>query len=263
MLFRLVYGPELEAIFKYIQKQNQQQVFPDKEEIYSAFVPSLSKDQPLVSQNLEDALSFLSSAHLIVFENGWKIISQELSSVIPFQLHVLMQLSRISHGQLDKIHILDPVYWMMISELFVIPDKTFINNLHQEANRLNFIRSNGGITKEKVQSWKRVMEYLGVGVRVQNGFLCTYSPRLISQILTLWNKDSGTLQEFIDDHFSRFLPISTHSGEIAKSASTPLLWLQQQGQLELFPLQDSPTRFYFSDKKIRGIKLNRVLLCTN
>jgi len=263
MLFRTVYGPELAAIFNYIQKQNRQQVFPTKEMLFDSFIPRLSPDQFLTSQNVEDALSFLSSAQVVEYEQGWRLTPMALSTSVPFRLLVLMQIQRISIGQIPEHHPLDPVCGQILSELFVSPDKTYIENLHQEVNRLNIVRNNGGLSKEKIQAWKRVMQFFGVGVRVQNGFLCSYTPHLIQQIVSIWEKEQGTLQEFIEEHFSRFLPCTNRNGEIAKCAANTLLWLHKHGQISLLPLQDSPTRFYFYEKKIRGVKHIRSAACIN
>lgn len=263
MLFRTVYGPELAAIFNYIQKQNEQQVYPTKEMLFDCFIPRLSPDQFQTSQNVEDALSFLSSAQVIEYELGWRVTPIASSTPIPFRLLVLMQIQRISTGQIPEQHPLDPIYGQILSELFVSPDKTYIDNLHLEVNRLSIVRTNGGLSKEKLQAWKRVMQFFGIGVRVQNGFLCSYTPLIINQIVSMWEKEQGTLQEFIENHFSRFLPCTNRNGEIAKCAANTLLWLHEQGQINLLPLQDSPTRFYFYEKKIRGLQHIRSAVCTS
>lgn len=61
MLFRTVYGPELEAIYQFIVEAD---IRPSRQTIYAAFIPQHPEAEPVSTQNVDDALSFLESARL-------------------------------------------------------------------------------------------------------------------------------------------------------------------------------------------------------
>src|SRR5690349_2569800 len=176
MLFRTVYGLELEAIYQLIWNSNQLKIFPSKEEIYRQVLPVIDSQGRQTTQPVEDALSFLRSAGMITE-------SDEVQACFDlrqksFQLQLLEQLIRVWKGSIPPVHPLDPLFIQLLDELYIAPDNLFIVNVHREANQLKAVRDAGGISKEKIQAWKRVLEFLGIGLRVQAGFLCAYSPAI-------------------------------------------------------------------------------------
>lgn len=66
MLFRTVYGPELEAIYQFIASSTTPL---SRRAIHTAFIPP-SETAKVSTQNVDDALSFLESAQLIEEEKG-------------------------------------------------------------------------------------------------------------------------------------------------------------------------------------------------
>ena len=251
MLFRTVYGPELEAIYQFIATSNVQGSNPHRPDVYAAFIPRHPDGEFPSTQNVDDALAFLKSARLVADDDGFH--ARMVESNAAFAVKLLRAVRRIETGMEKPDHPIDPLYILLLTELFIKPDRLFVRNVHAEANQLRQVREVGGLTKEKVQAWKRVMEFLGVGRRFSGGFLCAYMPGLVLAILEQWTEERGTLQSFFIDHFDQVLPYAQSNGELARAVAAPMAYLAERGQIELFPLQDSPTRPYFGPHRYRGI----------
>lgn len=251
MLFRTIYGPELEAIYRYVVDRNAQGVRPQRADIHAAFVPRRPDGNVPSTQNVDDALAFLRSAHLIEQANGYQTVGT--MGEPPFTVRVLQALRRIERKEVPPDHPVDPLYTLLLTGLFIKPDRLFVQDVHAEANQLPAVEAVSGLSREKIGAWKRVMEFLGVGRRVAGGFLCAYSPVLVASILAQWGCGEGTLQSFLQDCFDRVLPYARADGDLSQAVSAPLSYLADQGRIELFPLQDSPTRSYFDHRRYKGI----------
>jgi hypothetical protein len=244
MLFRTVYGPELKAIYQFIAASNAKKIRPGRQDIYAVYIPRQSDGKLPSTQNVDDALAFLKSARMIGDDDGF--FARQPASNGTFAVRVLQAMRRIESGAEAPDHAIDPLYTLLLTELFIKPDRLFIKDIHSEANQLRQVREAGGLSKEKTQAWKRVMEFLGVGRRAFGGFLGAYMPKLILAIVDQWAEARGTLQSFFVDHFDHVLPYAQANGEPARSVAASLSYLVERGQIELFPLQDSPTRPYFA-----------------
>jgi hypothetical protein len=254
LLFRPVYGPELEAIFTFVSVSNQRQFFPIREEIYQAFVPQKNDHAFHVTQNTDDAISFLKAAGLLSEDNGIFSAHPPVSPSPSFPVVLLSALRKVELNKKSSVNPLDPIYLSLLTELFIKPNVVFLPNIHTSANQIKEVKEAGGLGREKLQSWMRVMEFMGVGFRVRGQFICMYHPDLILDILKQWPLESGTLQSFIQDFFNLYLPNTTADGDIAKSLSIPLEKLRQEGAISLFQMQDSPSKPYFGEMRYRGIK---------
>jgi hypothetical protein len=249
MLFRTVYGPELEAIYRFIVREDGP---CSRQAIRTAFTPKYTEIKTVSYQNVDDALSFLESALLIEASEG----DYKALDPIPntsFRVKLLFQLRNLELGLIKSIHPLDPLYMLILTELFIHPDLLFITDIHREANQLRQVADAGGLSREKLQAWKRVMEFLGVGQRVLSGFRCAYSPSLFIEILNQWPKGKGTLQLFFEEFFDCILPFQRKNGDLAQATQVSLAYLNDQGLITLTPLQDSPTKPYFGERKLRYI----------
>jgi hypothetical protein len=249
MLFRTVYGPELEAIYCFIAASNTRDIKPQRQDMYAALVPRRPDGSFPSTQNVHDALTFLKSARLIEDGDGFHVCKQDCG---PFVVKLLQALRRIETGAEQPDHPVDPLYTLLLTELFIKPDRLFVKDVHAEANRLRQVQEAGGLSKEKTQSWKRVMEFLGVGRRAFGGFLCAYMPELVLAVVDEWGEEQGSLQSFFD-YFGSVLPYAQSDGELVRSLAASMLYLAEQGWIELFPLQDSPTRPYFGAARYKGI----------
>lgn len=250
MLFRTVYGPELEAIYEFIAQVNRDGKNPSRQDIHEALVPSQPDGDFCHTQNVDDALAFLRSARMIQGEGAYLVTADGDG---PFKIKLLRAIRRLELGQEAPEHLLDRLYMLILTELFISPNQLFMRDMHGAANRLRAISELGGISREKAQAWKRVMEYLGLGRRAFGGFLCVYSPRLIEEIVEQWPGERGTLQGFFEGYFDHILPYRRQDGDLADAVRLPLEHLARQGRLDFFSLQDSPSRPYFGEHRWKGI----------
>jgi len=250
MLFRPVCGPELEAIWAYVVECNRAGNAPGLSEIREAFIPRSVDGSAPSPQNVEDAVSFLRACALITQEHGYQAQEEDRA---PFALRALRQLRRIEQSQDDTESPLNPLYLALLTELFVKPDLLFIADVHAAANELEAVKAAGGLSKEKTRAWQRVMEFFGLGRRIGSGFQCIFSPALLEAVLLTWDRESDTLQSFLENTVNAVLPYARADGDLARAFSLPLAYLEEQGKITLFPMQDSPTRGYFGARQIKGI----------
>jgi hypothetical protein len=225
-----------------------------REQIYSAFLPQQSVVQRGQAKNLEDAIGFLKAAHLIEEDVVFSSRIQEAGIPLPFAALLLRQFRKLENAP-HQVPILDLLYVQILARLFISPSRMWIDDLHAAVNQLDLAQQVGGVSQEKVGAWKRVMEFLGVGYRVANGFYCLYRPELVESVARQWADREGPLQAFLERHMQNWLPCLSDSGEISLSALYPLGWLAETGSLSLFSKQDSPFRPYGGDRRLRGIKL--------
>lgn len=250
MLFRTVYGPELEAIYRFIAEANDS---PSRPTIYATFLLQRSNDRPVSTQNVDDALSFLESVGLVrdAKRGGYHALGPFTDE--PFRVKVLRQLRALELGLVEPVHPIDPLYGLLLTELFIRPNQLFVTDVHSEANKLRRVADVGGLSREKVQVWKRVMEFLGAGRRMLSGFMGVYSPSLVLEVLAQWPQTEGTLQSFLEEHFNRVLPFQTENGDLAHAVEQPLTYLESRGVISLTSLQDSPSKPYFGERRVKHI----------
>lgn len=250
MLFRTVYGTELAAIYTFIQQHTYEHGSISSSMIYDSFVASAyeSLDE---HHHIDDALSFLTSALLIQVE-GNRVKS--LGNVTNFRLNLLENLRHLETGKVEPLHLLDPYYMYLLDEIFIKTGRQYVQDLHVEVNRLEPIQAVGGVSREKIHAWKRVMTSLGLGYRVFNGFLCVYSPDLLHSIIDIWVDESDTLQGFFDKHVEKYIPTLTRNGDLTPSLQSTLQHLSSEQVIDLYPLQDSPSRAFFDSRQYKGIR---------
>jgi hypothetical protein len=248
MLFRTVYGPELGAIYSYCEQKIGESSPATREEIRGLF---LVEGESISSQSIDDAITFLISANLVDVQDSSLIPLQIDTRPFPLKLLAACRAIEVNKDASD----INSLFSGLISELFIQPDHIFIADVHTAVNNLEVVSELGGISKEKVQTWKRVMEFLGVGYRAFGGFICAYSPSLVKSVISLWDKEQGTLQEFFEFHFNSYLPFQNREGLLAQSVATSLQFVAKQGEISLYPLQDSPSKAYIGN--LRGLKRSR------
>lgn len=248
MLFRTVYGPELVAIYRYLVQAHTPIPL---QTLYEAFLLSNASTEMLSPQSIDDALAFLLSASLIFQKDHSYQVAKMIH--LPPHLLILRQLNRLARYEIEAKHPLDPLYIQLLDEVFIKQDRLFVEKLHIEANKLRQVKDVGGLNHEKIQAWKRVMTFLGVGKRVGNGFLCVYTPELLQAILSEWEERSASLHVFLENHLNMFLPFKTCSQNLAQPVSETFLHLAERGVVALESRPDSPNRAYFGAKKFQYI----------
>ena len=180
MLFLTVYGPELESVFSYVHTYTKIQTNIAQEQIYEAYLPQTSQKSRGQTKNLEDALGFLKAAHLINGNGLYSSCVSTTEALLPFPILLMRQL-RLLEQNSSQLSLIDLLYIRMLDCLFISPNQLWINDLHAAANQLDIAKQAGGVSQEKIGAWKRVMEFLGVGYRVGNGFYCLYRPEQIGR----------------------------------------------------------------------------------
>lgn len=247
MLFRPVYGPELEEIWRLIVDAPMP---ASRHDVYDWFVPVSAGERSPSTQNVDDALSFLVSANLIQYQRTAFVAT---ITDKPFRLALLAQLRDIATGKTSSHHRIDSLYLLVLDRLFVQPDRLFVSDLHVEMNSIREVSEMGGLSQEKVRAWARVMSYVGLGRRIGNGFQCSVEPDLLIAIFRNWVLSSGSIQEFLEGHLVHYLPFQTSAGGLAKMIEQPLLRLAQRRVLALSSRQDSSAKSYAGEQRLRYI----------
>lgn len=168
-------------------------------------------------------------------------------------MRLLRQLRCLELRMIEPINPIDPLYMLILTGLFIHPNQLFVANVHAEANKLRQVADAGGLSREKLQAWKRVMEFLGIGQRVAGGFRCVYSPPLLLEIIDQWPQTGNSLQLFFEEYFGDILPYQTVNGHLAQAVEEPLRYLNDLDRISLAPLPDSPSKPYFGERKLRYI----------
>lgn len=247
MLFRPVSGPELDVVYTFVA-QNTEPV--SRQAIYQACLPAY-KDKCAVSpQSIDDALSFLVAAFLLEDHDGF-CLREPGRPTTSFQLTVIIRLQALAGRKITPNHELDSLYLLLLQELFIKPDQLYVSDVHTEANKLRPVAELGGLSQEKIRSWKRVMAYLGIGRRIGDGFQCVYSSTLLQEILSVWGRREGFIQDFLEEHLARYLPYQTQTGDLVHAVGQPLWYLHQQRNILMRPYQDAPNKLYFGEQRLR------------
>jgi hypothetical protein len=249
MLFRPVFGQELAVVYKIIC----QSPAPLKRQAISHYCLPLYADQRAVSrQNLDDAISFLIAAKLVRDRSGLEPTAAN-NGALSFRLRLLQQLQALAVGTVEPDHQTDSLYFQLLDQLFIKPNRLYIADVHVAANKLRPVKEIGGISQEKIRSWRRVMAFLGVGQRIGQGFQCRYAPDLLLEILSVWPKSEGILQDLFEAHLVHYAPCQTWAGELAQAVSLTLLHLNQQQVVSMSAFQDSSSKPYFGEQRWRHI----------
>ena len=248
MLFKTIYGPELESIFNFISKHG-----PVKRELlYRAYLPVVQGSLGNKT-NLDDAITFLISSNLVQ-----KDISETLQVKAKgekFKLLLLTNLRQIQEERSEAKSIMDAWFLNLLEILFIKPNQLVLFKLHQ---RFNDCGAPEIISEEKVNAWRRFMEYMGAGRRVFSGFYSLYSPGLLLELIKSWPEKEGPIQLFFEEQMGKYIPWQTSEGDAASAVTTGLTYLENNKLLTLTPRQDLPYRSYLGSRKIKWIRKESV-----
>lgn len=244
MLFKTIYGAELQSIYYFVMEYGP----VDKETIFECFM-SVTKGVKGNKANLEDAMGFLTASSLLRKDSSGRF--QVTGKRKSFRLDVLENLRLIQGGEIGGSHALDPWFLNFLEKIFILQDKGVQFNLHQHFNTCGAPEN---LSEEKVNAWKRFMEYLGVGYRLFGGFYCLYSPGLLLEIIQEWAQEEGPLQLFLEEHLEKYLPWQSSRGNISFPLEHSLSYLEEKGHLSLSTKQDLPQLSFLGDRRIKWIK---------
>jgi hypothetical protein len=197
--------------------------------------------------NLEEAVAFLLTGGMLQadLENAGTLIALPASD---FRLSLLQRFQRTARNGLADSHPLDPWYMGILDHCFIKPNRGYIPRLHGTVNSLELPVP---CSEEKVNAWRRAMEYLGCGYRIQTGFLACYRPDLVLSILRRWRSE-GPLEEWLR-YAEDFVPVFTHTGDLANAMALPIEHLERSGCIRLAARGDLVGRGYLGERRIKWL----------
>lgn len=244
VLFRTVYGPELQAVYDFVRKHGVVQL---------GLLFRWMVQQPVrgyEGTNLEEAISFLFDLGLLQRDHT----RPDVLTAIPtrdLRLGILERLPVEGRPALRAQHPLDPWFRRLLAACFVLPNRPYVPRLHRTANELQLPAP---LSEEKVNAWRRVMEFLGCGFRVgDGGFVACYSTELIASLLSGWRTE-GPLEECLE-YLEQYVPARTSSGDMAESVAAPLRELERRGWVRMVPRADFAGRAFLADRRVKWIMI--------
>lgn len=145
MLFRPANGPELEVVYSFIA---QSPTPVSRQAIYQACLPYYVDKRTVAVQGVDDAISFLVAAMLIEDRSGFRLCVSERGNS-SFRLTAIAQMQKLANREVTPIHELDTLYFLLLRELFIVPDRLFVGDVHAEANKLRPVTELGESVRKK------------------------------------------------------------------------------------------------------------------
>lgn len=241
MLFQMCYGPEIVSIYEHIRSRSGVTL----DELCQSYQYRPDGD---IRSLIEITLTFLSDLALIAdreeqyvaLGTGWD------------DLAFFSKLNQI--GQEETPDSLNHVFARMFYQLFVVPDRMYIRNVHYHVNQ-QFEKTVVG--QEKVNAWKRIMECFGLGYRAYSGFYALPQLRLMELFLNRSGQWEGPLQQYCEEHIDPILPC-VYQGRIYSGILAGLNFLDKRGQIKLSRKQDLPYPSYGPDHGWNWIQVMEV-----
>lgn len=241
MLFKTIYGPEIESIYFWLNDFG-----PARKDTLADSFGNIANGVKSSTANLDDAILFLIGSGVVYLDsNLYHVRYKDLDSTA-FKTILLKHLRSIKKGISD----LDPYFINFIDLLYIKPDVVFHNSLHKKINSLEL---QSPCSEEKVNAWRRVLEYLGLGFRGYGGLTVCYCSEILENIINKWDHTEGPLQIFFEDHFDLYLPWLNSKGDIAQAVKIPLIYLERKGLIKLNSKQDLPHKSYMGKRKIKWL----------
>lgn len=186
-----------------------------------------------VSSLIEASLNFLLNLKTIQMDNEksiWPIYNDEVNN-----LNFLKSLKIIAEETEDRTnpnYIFSTLYYY----LFIVPNRIYVKDVFYESN---LISDKLSISQEKVNAWKRIMEYLGLGYRVYGGFYAVPQFELTDKIIKEIGYWEGPLQLFFERKINNTLPC-IYNGTVFKGVVYAFLNLGKNNIVEISKKQDLP-----------------------
>lgn len=236
----MCYGPEIESVFKTI-RSNSSITIPELRKKYQY------REEGDITSLLEAAVVFLADLKFVeVVEGKIRALEPRWDS-----LKVLQNLRQI--GRVTDEASPDFVFANLYEQLFVTPNQMFLDDLHRQVN-LKFPKT--AIGKEKVNAWKRVMEFLGLGYRVYSGFYALPQRRLLEQLVATGGPWEGAVMEYCKSQIDPFLPCMTQD-RVFDGVQFGLAFLHKTGKIRLSMKQDLPYRSFGEKEQWNWIEVRR------
>lgn len=239
-LFQICYGPEIGAIFHSVQK------YPGitKRDLIEKYQYQPEGD---ISSLVDAALNFLLNLKYIEIDkkkNIWPLLKNSQINELTF-VKRLKEIAEDSSNTNDANFIFSTMYY----QLFVIPNQMYVKDLYYEAN---LVFEKLAISQEKVNAWKRIMEYLGLGYRVYGGFYALPHTKLIVGVLKEVGEWDGPLQLFLEKKIHPIIPCISQ-GTIFNGVLYSILFLGKTNVVRLTKKQDLPYLSYGENGQVNWI----------
>lgn len=239
-LFQMCYGPEIHSIFWTIQRQPKISVG----ELVNKFSYQSGGD---ITSLIDAVIKFLFELEVLQIDQNKRIWTEEsdLDTVTIFKrLNMIAEKNDTSNPNF--------VFTMMFYELFVKTGDLYIKDLHFETNK-TFAKAS--ISQEKINAWKRMMEYFGLGYRYYNGgFYALPQLKLMKNLVDNIKNWEGPLQIFFEKHIHSIIPC-IYNGNVFNGFIYGILNLNEMNLVKLSRKQDLPFLSYGDRKEWNWISI--------
>lgn len=240
-LFQICYGPEIGAILQTVQR------YPgiSREALITKYQYQPEGD---ISSLMDAALIFLINLNYIEIDslkNVWPLKETEVK-IINYHER-LKEIAEETSNPADPNYVFSNMYY----QLFVVPNQLYVKDIHYEAN-LKFEKL--AISQEKVNAWKRIMEYFGLGYRVYGGFYALPHIHLMEMSVKKIGEWEGPLQVLFEKKLDPFIPC-VYKGTVFNGMIYSILNLGKGNTLKLSKKQDLPYQSFGEQKQWNWVKL--------
>jgi hypothetical protein len=240
-LFQICYGPEILAINNTIYSEPG----VTRKEIIENYQINHGND---ISSLVDAVLNFLLNLELIKFDQEKGLWPESDYSLE--KLDYIVRLNKIKNN-LSDISDHNLVFSRIYYDSFVIPNQLFVKDLYYVTN-LNYEKV--VISHEKINAWKRIMEYLGLGFRMYGGFYALPQPTLMKDIVNRIGSWEGPLQQYFEKQIHKYIPCN-HNGSLFRGVVFSILNLNDYENVTLSKKQDLPFSSFGDNYEFNWIKV--------
>ncbi|MFG0216648.1 hypothetical protein ACFU8X_26690 [Brevibacillus porteri] len=241
MLFQMCYGPELKVIYESIRQNpglNRNHLKNDYQ----------YKEKGDISSLIDGALTMLIDLNFIHEDEGYMYVKDDRDWRVT---SVFKELSNIS--KCEERETLNFIFSSLYDQVFVKPNQLFVTNIHYQ---INSSLSKMMVGHEKINAWKRIMEYFGLGRRVYSGFYALPNLALLHEIIMEVGEWEGGLHPFCENVINPILPCITSEGNIFRGMLYGLIALNEEKIIEVSNKQDLPYKSYGPNHQWNWIKIH-------
>jgi hypothetical protein len=245
-LFQICYGPEIMAI------NNTIRLNPGvtRMELVKDYQSNTDND---ITSLIDAVINFLLNLKFIKVDKEKSLWSAHTECIE--KIDYIVKLTEINNtlGDLSNQNF---VFSRVFFDSFVIPNQLFIKDLYYITN-LNYGRVS--ISHEKINAWKRIMEFFGLGYRMYGGFYALPQPKLMENIINRIGPWEGSLQQYFEKEINKYIPC-VYNGNIFNGIKYSLLNLNDNEKVSLLKKQDLPFSSFGENYEFNWIKVKGELI---
>jgi hypothetical protein len=243
-LFQICYGPEIGEVLQTVQKYQG----ISKEDLINKYQYHPEGD---ISSLVDAALNFLVNLNFINIDNSKNIWA--INGDVVNELSIIFRLKEIT-DQSDNLSDPNYIFSSMYYQLFVVPNQMYLKDLYYEAN-VTFNKL--AISLEKVNAWKRIMEYLGLGYRVYGGFYALPHFNLMSRVIQEIGNWEGPMQLLFEEKINPIVPC-VYNGKVFNGFLFSVINMYKVKMIDLSKKQDLPYTSYGEKKQWNWVEIGGV-----